>query len=84
MLKAIATDPTTGRQLLMIGLSFGNLDKFRHGPGDSFIKIDGRDTGNLPMDIIIFSGETEAALAELVEGMVGPATRVHVDPRLRS
>ena len=37
MLKARAT--IGGKDTYLIGLSFGNLDKFRAGPGDSFIRI---------------------------------------------
>ncbi|MFZ1008846.1 MAG: hypothetical protein WAN65_18550 [Candidatus Sulfotelmatobacter sp.] len=64
MIKATAKGPD-GRTMLLIGLSFGNLDKFRAEPGDTFIKINGREI-DCPIDIVIFSGETEAKLAELV------------------
>ena len=67
MIKAIATDGT-GKKILMIGLSFGNLDKFRAEPGDTFIRIRGQEVG-LPVDVMIFSGETEAKLAELMAGL---------------
>jgi hypothetical protein len=81
MIKAIGT--RNGRELLMIGLSFGNLDKFRAEPGDTFIQIDGRELG-ISLDVMIFSGETEAHMAELMKGTIGPQTLVHVDPRLKS
>jgi hypothetical protein len=84
MLKAIATDPKTGRTILMIGLSFGNLSKFLAEPGDTYIRIDGKDTGGLPVDVMIFSGRTEADLAQQMAGAIGPETKVHVDPRLKS
>ena len=80
MLKAVADGPG-GRKLLVLGLSFANLDKFRSHPGDTMIRIDGREVG-LPVDIVIFSGETEARLAELVP--IGPDTKVHVSNRLKS
>ena len=72
-----------GRDLLAIGLSFGNLDKFRADPGDSYIKVDGREMG-LSCDVIIFSGETEMALAELMKDLIGPETKVTVSDRLKS
>ena len=82
MIRASATG-ADGRSLLMIGLSFGNLDKFRAEPGDTFIRIDGREMG-LPVDVLIFSGETEAHMAEIMKTSIGPATEVHIDPRLKS
>lgn len=80
MIKATATGPN-GRTILMIGLSFGNLDKFRADPGDTFIRIDGREI-DLPIDVIIFSGETEAHCAELIP--IGPGTKVNVSDRLKT
>jgi hypothetical protein len=72
MIKATAM--LEGRQILVIGLSFGNLDKFRREPGDTFIKIDGKAM-DLPIDVLIFSGETEADMAHLMP--IGPDTKVH-------
>jgi hypothetical protein len=70
-----------GRTLLLIGLSFGNLDRFRAAPGDTHIVIDGKDMG-LPLDVVIFSGETEAQLADMMP--LGPATRIHIHGRLKN
>ena len=74
MIKAVATRGE--RQLLMIGLSFGNLDKFRKEPGDTFIGIDGAETG-LPVDVILFSGATEADCASSLAAGIGPDTKIH-------
>jgi hypothetical protein len=81
MIKAIAT--LNGRTMLMLGLSFKNLDKFRAEAGDTYIKIDGKEM-NLPIDVMLFSGETEAHLAQLIEKGIGPDTIVHTDPKLKS
>jgi hypothetical protein len=81
MIKATATLPD-GKTLLVIGLSFGNLDKFRAAPGDTFIRIDGKQMG-LPVDVLIFSGETEAHMQTMMAGMIGPDTEVHIDPKLK-
>jgi hypothetical protein len=70
MLKAVGT--RNGRKTLMIGLSFGNLDKFRADPGDSFIEIKGSDVG-LPIDVVIFSGETEEHLANIFMSGIKPS-----------
>jgi hypothetical protein len=82
MIKATAKGPD-GRTILVIGLSFGNLDKFRAAPGDTYIRIDGREMG-LPIDVMIFSGETEAHCAEVVGFAIGPDTSVHVSRRSKS
>ena len=82
MMKASVT-LNDGRSLLMIGLSFKNLDKFRAEPGDTFIRIDGKEM-ELPFDVVIFSGETEAHLAQLMAKSIGPDTKVVIDPRLKS
>jgi hypothetical protein len=65
-----------GRTVLAIGLSFGNLDRFRAEPGETFIRIDGKQM-DLPVDILIFSGESEARLQKLMMPLVGPETKVH-------
>ena len=72
MIKATAVGED-GRPVMVIGLSFGNLRKFLAEPGHTFIKIDGKAM-DLPMDVIIFSGETEEKMASLVP--VGPDTKV--------
>ena len=55
----------TGKDTLFVGLSFGNLDRFRAEPLDTFIMIQGGEVG-LPFDVMIFSGETEAQMADLM------------------
>jgi hypothetical protein len=81
MLKAIAK--IDDKDLLVLGLSFGNLNKFLAKPGDTFIKIDGKEMG-INMDIIIFSGRTEAHLVEIMKDTIGPDTKVHIDSKLKS
>jgi hypothetical protein len=68
-----ATTIRDGRRLLVIGLSFGNLDRFRREPRDTYIKINGEEMG-LPIDVLLFSGETEEAMAKLMP--IGPDTKV--------
>lgn len=67
----------------MLGLSFKNLDKFRAKAGDTFIKIDGEPMG-LPIDILIFSGETEVHMQTQIEPMITRLTKVYIDPKLKS
>jgi hypothetical protein len=80
MIKAMTTGPD-GKGLFIIGLSFGNLDKFRAEPGDTYIRISGEEVG-LPVDIMIISGETEAHIAESLP--LGPDTEVRISNRLKS
>lgn len=72
-----------GRTVLMVGLSYGNLDKFRAMPMDTFIKIEGEAMG-LPIDVMIFSGRTEEEMGRYFAERIGPETQVHIDPKLRS
>jgi hypothetical protein len=65
-----------GRYILGIGLSFGNLKKFLAEPGDTFIRIEGKEVG-LPIDTIIFSGETEGDMEKLIQQFIGPNTVVY-------
>jgi hypothetical protein len=82
MIKATMTQ-ADGRTLLTIGLSFGNLDKFRAEPGDTFIRIDGKAM-ELPIDVLIFSGQTEAHMQTMFAKMITEKTIVHIDPKLKS
>lgn len=82
MIKATLAD-ANGRTILLLGLSFKNLDRLRAEPLDTFIKINGEEM-SLPIDVLICSGETEAHLADMLRGKIGPDTVVHVDPKLKS
>jgi hypothetical protein len=78
MLKAMGK--IDGRDCLVLGLSFGNLDRFRAEPCETFIKIDGRELG-LPHDVMIISGETEAHMAAMMN--IGRDTKVTITDRLK-
>jgi hypothetical protein len=80
MIKATMTD-AAGRTVLMIGLSFGNLAKFKAAPLNTFIKIDGKAM-DLPIDVLLFSGETEGEMGRFFADKVGPDTEIHIDPKL--
>jgi hypothetical protein len=80
MIKATAN--VDGRTLLILGLSYGNLDKFYAEPGETFIRVDGKEM-DLPFDVLLFSGRTEAHLAELMKDTIGPKTIIHIDPKLK-
>jgi predicted alpha/beta-fold hydrolase len=81
MINATATMPD-GRTLLILGLSFGNLNKFLTEPGDTFIKVNGT-LMDLPIDVLLFSGRNEAHLMELMKDTIGPNTKVHIDPKVK-
>ena len=74
MIKATGKGPS-GRHTLFVGLSFGNLDKFRAAPLDSHIMIKGEELG-LPFDVLIFSGRTEAEMVEWIKEEIDPDTKV--------
>lgn len=83
MIKATGNGPN-GRETLFVGLSFGNLDRFRAGPLDSHILIDGQELG-LAFDVLIFSGRTETEMAaELLANGFGPDTKIHITDRFKN
>ena len=82
MIRATLKKPD-GRTTLVIGLSFGNLAKFKAEPLDSFIAIDGK-LMDLPIDVLLFAGESEGELARFMADRIGPDTKVHIDPKLRT
>jgi len=83
MMKAMMKTPPGAQKILMLGLSFGNLRKFMDMPGDTFIKIDGKEMG-LPVDIVLFSGETEAHMMRQMQDSITPDTVMHIDEKLKS
>ncbi len=82
MIKATGKG-VSGKDTLFVGLSFGNLDKFRAAPLDSYITINGDEVG-LPFDVMIFSGRTEAEMADMMAGGFGPGTKVHISERSKN
>jgi hypothetical protein len=80
MIKAKATGPD-GRQIVVLGLTFADLDKLRAHPLDDHIRINGKEMG-LPVDIMIFAGKSEAHCVSILA--IDADTKVHIDPRLKS
>lgn len=75
-----ATGKLAGQDTLFIGLSFGNLDRFRERPGDTYIRILGSETG-LPFDVLLFSGITEADCVAAPGAGIGVNTKVKISKR---
>jgi hypothetical protein len=82
MLKMTASGKD-GRHILVLGLSFGNLDRLRADAPDGFITVLGVELG-LPVDVVIFAGETEASMAHHMRELIGPETKVTVSDKLKS
>jgi hypothetical protein len=85
MLKVTLTT-ANGKKVLLIGLSFGNLDRLREEVGDTFIKIDPVPLG-LSHEVLIFSGRTEADLAEIISktgAEFTPDSRVEISDKLKN
>jgi len=80
--RAFGTDKQTGRNVFMIGLSIDDLDQFRQKPMKRLVTLKGENYGT-GFDVLIFSGETEAAMTHYVEELIGPDTKVTTDERLR-
>lgn len=83
MLKIGGVGKKAGKpmQLMLIGLSHKNLKELKKGRP---IKASSADFGlEGDIEVIIFSGATEQSMMREVHELVGPETKVHIDPRLR-
>jgi hypothetical protein len=68
-------------ELMVIGLSHKNLERLKRGEP---IKCRASDFGcTADIEIMIFAGETEQSMAREMQELIGPQTRVTIDPRLR-
>lgn len=65
-------------KLVVLGLSHMNLSRLRAGQP---IIFRGEDVDQPGVEFIIFSGETEHSMAMEMQELVGPYTRVKLDPR---
>jgi hypothetical protein len=82
MMKALLQDGD--KTVLLVGLTWGNLDKLREQSLDGFIEINADETGGKPFDrIMIVAGETEAHILDSMSDMIGPDTKMNIDPKLK-
>lgn len=72
MIKLMGTNPKTGRKLFSMGISNGNIRKLKEGKP---IVVFGPEVG-LDHDIMIFWGETEEKMVEMLKPFIGPETVV--------
>ena len=72
VIKMSAYNEETKTELIVLGLSDGNLKRLREGKP---IHIHGAEWGQ-PFDIVIFWGKTEAVMAKMIEPYIGPNTVV--------
>jgi hypothetical protein len=82
MLRAIGKG-ARGRPTLYLGLSFENLARFRAEPMDTFITIKREETG-IDVDVVIFSGETEAEMLDKFAPHIDGNTKLALDKRFKS
>jgi hypothetical protein len=82
MLKMGGRGEVNGKpvELMIIGLSYRNLKELRAGHPLKCRASDFGCTGDI--EILIFSGATEQAMAREMAEMVGPDTHTEIDPRL--
>lgn len=72
MIKLMGINPKNGRKMLSMGLSNGNIRKLKEGKP---IVIFGPEVG-IEVDLMIFWGETDEKLVEMVKPFIGPETIV--------
>jgi hypothetical protein len=68
-------------RIVVLGLSYGNLRALKNGRP---IKFTGETCGLEPdIEFMIFAGETEQSMQREFHELIGPDTKVSIDPRLR-
>ncbi len=82
MMKARIKGPDG--DIVLLGLSFANLDRLRADGMKGFINIKATDIGGAPFDIMITAAATEADMATMLAEFIGPDTKVHIDEKLKS
>jgi hypothetical protein len=82
MIKATAA-ARDGRSVVLLGLSWNNLDRLRADGLKGFIKVDGKEMG-VPVDTLITAGETEQIMVDYMLQFIGSETEVHISDKLKS
>jgi hypothetical protein len=74
--RTISGEGSDGAQrLFVIQIGLDELIKLRQNPGEYIMGFE-KDECRIPMNICIFSGETEAEMATRVTEFIGPNTKV--------
>jgi hypothetical protein len=87
MIAKIDPEKNEGRELLLLGLSWKNVERLKAGQPIRVSEETNAPKGSLPhpkYEIAIIVGETELEMKQMFEanGLIGPDTKVTVDPRL--
>lgn len=78
-----ARDRVTGREVFIISFSNDQLIRLRRNPGRHRIDVK-KEKYDIPFSILIFSGETEASMTDLVSEFIGPTTSITMDDKLKN
>jgi len=76
-----------GREVLILGLTRKNIERIQQGQPLRVSEMTNAPQGTMPhpkYEIAIITGETELEMKRMFEeyGLIGPETKVTVDPRL--
>jgi hypothetical protein len=80
-MRGISKDKKTGKDVIFISLDSTELNALHTYPGRSLLTIQGATIG-LAVNIIIFSGETEAAMTEWCTELITRNTKTTISKRL--
>ncbi len=75
--KSEGNDPR--RRICLLGLSAENIIRLQQ---DQPIRIDLGKYGIPDLDLLIWAGNTEEEMGDMIKELIGPETKVHIDPRL--
>jgi len=73
-----------GSKMIVLALSFANMDRLREQALDGFIEIDCGIFGLPGVSIILTAGKDEHAMFEAVQRWITPETKLHISDKLKS
>jgi hypothetical protein len=79
-MRALGTEQPSGKTVFIINLGSDELDMLKENPGTSLIRLS-KEAYRIPMDVLIFSGESEQKMLLDYAEMIGPETKTTIDRR---
>jgi hypothetical protein len=83
MLKTSVVNLVNNRTTVIIGLNKEEVESLRTNTGTSAFMIRGQNFG-CPVDVVIFSAETEAHALEIISDIIIPETEIVIDDSLKN
>jgi hypothetical protein len=82
MLKGVARDSKTGKQMLLVGFTPDELRKLMRMPGKAMCAINAEEAG-IPIDVLIFAGLTNKQVQAFMQNAMANLTPTHEEPSVK-